>query len=39
MLKSKRAWLRSLEDVGEETKNISFEFREKHPEIEWRKVA
>jgi uncharacterized protein with HEPN domain len=34
-----RAWLRSLEVIGEATKNLSFEFREKHPEIEWRKVA
>lgn len=34
-----RAWLRSLEVIGEATKNLSLEFREKHPEIEWRKVA
>jgi uncharacterized protein with HEPN domain len=34
-----RAWLRSLEVIGEATKNLSFEFREKHPEIGWRKVA
>ncbi len=34
-----RAWLRSLEVIGEATKNLSSEFREKHPEIEWRKVA
>ncbi|MDD4448605.1 MAG: DUF86 domain-containing protein [Methanothrix sp.] len=34
-----RAWLRSLEVIGEATKNLSVEFREKHPEIEWRKVA
>ena len=34
-----RAWLRSLEVIGEATKNLSIEFREKHPEIEWRKVA
>ena len=33
-----RAWLRSLEVIGEATKNLSSEFREKHPEIEWRKA-
>lgn len=34
-----RAWLRSLEVIGEATKNLTCEFREKHPEIEWRKLA
>jgi uncharacterized protein with HEPN domain len=34
-----RAWLRSLEVIGEATKNLSCEFRERHPEIEWRKLA
>jgi uncharacterized protein with HEPN domain len=34
-----RAWLRSLEVIGEATKNLSNEFREKHPGIEWRKIA
>jgi uncharacterized protein with HEPN domain len=34
-----RAWLRSLEVIGEATKNLSIEFRLTHPEIEWRKVA
>jgi len=34
-----RAWLRSLEVIGEATKNLSNEFREKHPAIEWRKIA
>jgi uncharacterized protein with HEPN domain len=34
-----RAWLRSLEVIGEATKNLSKEFVEKHPEIEWRKIA
>jgi uncharacterized protein with HEPN domain len=34
-----RAWLRSLEVIGEATKNLSKEFCEKHPEVEWRKVA
>jgi uncharacterized protein with HEPN domain len=34
-----RAWLRSLEVIGEATKNLSKEFREKHPDVEWRKIA
>ena len=34
-----RAWLRSLEVIGEATKNISIEFRERHPGVEWRKIA
>ena len=34
-----RAWLRSLEVIGEATKNLSKEFCEKHPEVEWRKIA
>ncbi|MEW6621434.1 MAG: DUF86 domain-containing protein [bacterium] len=34
-----RALLRSLEIIGEATKNISKEFKEKYPEIEWKKMA
>jgi uncharacterized protein with HEPN domain len=34
-----RAWLRSLEVIGEATKNLSGEFRAQHSEIEWRKIA
>jgi len=34
-----RAWLRSLEVIGEATKNLSKGFREKHSEDEWRKIA
>ena len=34
-----RAWLRSLEVIGEATKNLSKEFRERHSEVEWRKIA
>jgi uncharacterized protein with HEPN domain len=34
-----RAWLRSLEVIGEATKNITTEFKERHPCIESRKVA
>jgi uncharacterized protein with HEPN domain len=32
-----RAWLRSLEVIGEATKNLSDEFRERHSEVEWRR--
>ena len=32
----KRAFVRSLEVIGEAAKNISSEFRQKHPDIEWR---
>jgi len=34
-----RAWLRSLEVIGEATKNLSKEFKEKYSEVEWRKIA
>jgi len=34
-----RAWLRSLEVIAEATKNLSKEFKEKYPEVEWRKIA
>lgn len=30
---------RRLEIIGEATKNIPEDFRKKHPEVEWRKVA
>jgi len=35
----KRALLRSLEVIGEATKNISPDFREKFPDVEWRELA
>jgi uncharacterized protein with HEPN domain len=35
----KRAFVRSLEVIGEATKNISSEFRQKHPDIEWRELT
>ena len=35
----KRAFVRSLEVIGEATKNISSQFRQKHPDIEWRELA
>jgi uncharacterized protein with HEPN domain len=34
-----RAFVRSLEIIGEATKKIPVEYREMHPEIEWRKLA
>ena len=34
-----RAFVRSLEIIGEATKKIPIEYRENHPEIEWRKLA
>lgn len=33
------AILRSLEIIGEATKNIPNSFREKYPEVEWKKIA
>jgi uncharacterized protein with HEPN domain len=35
----KRAFVRSLEIIGEATKNVSMELRQKHPHIEWRAMA
>jgi len=35
----KRAFLRSLEVIGEATKNISMDFRRDHPHIKWRELA
>lgn len=35
----KRAFVRSIEVIGEATKNLSMEFRDQHPEIEWRAMA
>src|SRR3989338_9318063 len=33
------AVIRNLEIIGEATKNISKNFREKHPEIVWRRIS
>jgi uncharacterized protein with HEPN domain len=35
----KRASVRSLEVIGEATKNLSEEFKEKYPVVEWKKIA
>lgn len=35
----KRAFVRSLEIIGEAAKNISISFKEKHSEIEWRELT
>lgn len=35
----KRALLRSLEIIGEATKNLSQNFRDQHPDIQWREMA
>ena len=35
----KRALIRSLEIIGEATKNLSKNFREKHSDIEWREMS
>ena len=34
-----RAFSRSLEIIGEAVKSLSSEFKELHPEIEWKKIA
>ena len=35
----KRAFVRSLEIIGEASKNLSKNFREKHSNIEWRELS
>ena len=34
-----RAFSRSIEIIGEAVKNLSQEFREKHSDIEWKKIS
>ena len=34
-----RAFIRSLEIIGEASKKVPSEFRDTHPEIEWRAIA
>lgn len=36
---AKRAFVRSLEVIGEAVKQVPDEIREKYPEIEWRSIA
>ena len=36
---AQRAFVRSLEVIGEATKKLSSEFKSKYPEIEWRVIA
>lgn len=38
-IKTLDAVVRNLEVLGEASKKIPVEFREKHPEIEWKKIA
>jgi len=35
----KRACVRSLEVIGEAVKNLSEDFKEEYPELEWKKIA
>lgn len=35
----RRAFVRSLEVIGEAVKNLPEEFRTQHPEVEWRLIA
>jgi len=37
--KSKRAFVRSLEIIGEASKNFPADYRSKHPEIPWKVMA
>lgn len=34
-----RAFIRSIEIIGEATKHVSQDFRNQHPEIDWRSMA
>jgi uncharacterized protein with HEPN domain len=35
----RRAFVRSLEVIGEAVKKLPVEFRAQHPEVEWRQIA
>ena len=37
--KSKRAFVRSLEIIGEASKSISIEFKQRYPHLEWKAMA
>ena len=34
-----RAWTRSLEIIGEATKHVPDDLRERYPQVQWRKMA
>jgi uncharacterized protein with HEPN domain len=34
-----RAFVRSIEIMGEAAKNVPSDFREQHPEVDWRRLA
>ena len=38
-IKTQDAVIRNIEIIGEAVKNISEDFKIKHPEIEWRKIS
>jgi len=35
----KRAFVRSLEIIGEATKNLSYDFRSQYPDVAWKQIA
>ena len=35
----RRSFVRSLEIIGEAVKNLPQEFKDKHPDVEWKKIA
>lgn len=37
--KTKRDFVRSLEIIGEASKNIPIEFKEKYKDVEWKEMA
>ncbi|MBS1257784.1 MAG: hypothetical protein MAG551_00831 [Candidatus Scalindua arabica] len=37
--KTKRAFVRSLEIIGEASKNIPIEFKERYKDVEWKEMA
>lgn len=37
--KAKRAFVRSLEIIGEASKNFPIEYRESHPDVPWKMMA
>ncbi len=35
----KRSFVRALEVIGEATKNLSDDFRQKYPQVQWKEIA